>query len=117
MSALDSDYPFSIFRAIGSYLVARILFLFAAIILAVLLGAGVADLAGDHLSAGSALILYPVLVIGGIAQFHGILAYGLILTSILVYILREASHYWLLVVFGIQAIEAGVWCASWTVGK
>src|SRR5258708_9391395 len=116
MTPSDFDYPLSAFRSATSHLLGRLLFVVIVLALAVLLGAGIARLTGDHLSSLGALMLYPILVIGGIAQIHGIVAYALVFIAGAIYILRETSHLWLLVIFITQAIEAGVWCSSWTLG-
>jgi hypothetical protein len=114
---VDFDYPISAFRAAARHLVGRIAIIVAALSAAVLLGAGIASGWGDYIAPLGALMIYPVMIIGGFYSLWGALIYPTIVFCAAIYILRETSHLLVLLIFVLQAAEACRWSLSWTIGE
>jgi hypothetical protein len=109
-----TNYPYSLVTDVGGNLIGRVLLFLATIVLAVFLGSGIAALTGDHIGWFGAVLIYPIMVIGGVADIWGIFVYGAILFFALIFLRCEISLRWLLLPFLLQGIEAYRWCASWT---
>jgi hypothetical protein len=117
MSDLERDYPLSVFREAVSGVVGKALLFVGCLVLATLAGSAIAFAHGDHIHPVGALMLYPLMVIGGFVEIWGIPIYATLLILFLIYVARDISHWWLIVVFTLQSFEAWRWCASWVVGK
>ncbi len=112
-----SDYPLSLLTNVVSHLLGRIFLLFCTIAFAVFLGSGVAASTGDHVGWFTGIMIYPVLLVGGIAQIWGLPIYLFLGIFTAIYLQRELSPRWLLLPFLLQTLEAYRWCASWETGK
>lgn len=62
-------------------------------------------------------MIYPIMVIGGIAQIWGIFTYFILGIFTVIYLHRDVPPRWLLLPFLLQGIEAYRWCVSWEIGK
>src|SRR5438034_11362038 len=117
MRDLEQDYPLSIFQAALFSVAGKTFLLIVFLALATLLGSSLAYAQGDHIHPIGALMVYPIMVIGGFAQGWGIPIYAALAIIGSIYLARDISHRWLIVIFVFQLFEAWRWCASWVVGK
>ncbi len=112
-----TDYPLSIFTDVASHIVGRLFLILISVTLAVFLGSGIAASTGDHVGWFNGIMFYPIMIVGGIAQFWGIgiyLSIGIICAT---YFVRDIPPKWLLIVIVLQAFEAYRWSSSWEIGK
>ena len=112
-----SDYPISLFTDVASHFLGRIFLLLSTLALAVFLGSGIAASTGDHVGWLGGIMIYPIMIIGGIAQIWGIFIYMILGIFTAIYLQRDVSPKWLLFPFLLQGFEAYRWCASWEIGK
>lgn len=115
MSPDWTDYPFSLLTDVLGHFLGRMLLLLGTLTLAVFLGSGIAAATGHHVGWLSGLMIYPIMILGGVVQMWGILVYLILGIFVAVYLLREISSWWLLLPFLLQGWEAYRWCASWEV--
>jgi hypothetical protein len=84
-----TDYPLSIFTGVARHFIGRIFLLLATLVLAVFLGSGIAVSTGDHIGWFNGIMIYPIMIIGGIAQVWGILVYFALGVFTAVYLQRD----------------------------
>ena len=108
-----TDYPISIFTDVAQHFIGRIFLLFATLALAVFLGSGIAASTGHHIGWLGGIMLYPIMIIGGVAQFWGILIYAALGLFTVFFFHGDIRFRWLLFPFLLQGIEAYRWSASW----
>jgi hypothetical protein len=112
-----TDYPFSTFSDVAGHFIGRIFLLLVTFGIAIFLGSGVAASTGDHIGWFGGIMIYPIMIIGGIAQIWGIFVYLTLGIFTAVYLIRDVSIRWLILPFLLQGLEAYRWCASWEIGK
>ena len=112
-----TDYPFSIFSDVAAHFIGRLSLLISVLALAVFLGSGIAASTGDHIGWFGGIMIYPIMIIGGIAQIWGVLVYAILGFFTAVYFHRDIGPKWLLLPFVLQVFEAYRWCSSWEIGK
>lgn len=112
-----TDYPISLFTDVASHFLGRIFLLLSTLTLAIFFGSGVAASTGDHVGWLGGIMIYPIMIIGGIAQIWGIFIYMILGIFTAIYLQRDVSAKWLLLPFLLQGFEAYRWCASWEIGK
>ena len=92
-------YPISLFVDVAEHFFGRILLLLSALGLGIFIGSGIAASTGDHVGWFGAVMVYPIMIIGGIAQIWGIFVYLLLGVFTAIYLQRDVSPKWLLVPF------------------
>lgn len=107
-----TDYPLSLFTDVARHFIGRIFLLLSTLAIAIFLGSGIAASTGDHIGWLGRIMIYPIMIIGGITQIWGIFIYMILSIFTAIYLQRDVSPKWLL-----QGWEAYRWCASWEIGK
>ena len=107
MSDLERDYPLSVFRAAIFGVAGKTLLLVGSLVLATVLGSALAYAHGDHIHPVGALMIYPIMVIGGFAEGWGIPIYAALAMIGFIYLARDVSHRWLFVIFALQSSRRG----------
>lgn len=111
------DYPFSLCTDAARHFIGRIFLLLSALAIAIFLGSGIAASTGDHIGWLGGIMIYPIMIIGGIAQGWGVLVSLVLGLFTAVYLQGDVSPRWLLLPFILQGLEAYRGCASWVIGK
>ncbi len=112
-----TGYPISLFTDVAGHFIGRIFLLLLTLASAVFLGSGIAASTGDHVGWLGGILLYPIMILGGIAQGWGFFVYLSIGLFTAIYLQREVSARWLVLLFLLQGFEVYRWCVSWEIGK
>lgn len=108
-----TDYPLSIFTDAAGHFIGKLVLLLSTIAAAIFTGSGIAALTGHHVGWIVGLMIYPIMILDGIAQIWGVFVYLILGIFTAIYLQRDVSPKWLLLPFLVQGFEAYRWCASW----